>query len=45
MKQLRAFLFSLLNSARDLAPIIVVIAFFQLIVLQQPIPNLANLIK
>ena len=44
MKQLRAFLLSLLNSARDLTPIIVVIAFFQLIVLQQPIPNLANLL-
>ncbi len=44
MKQLRAFWLSLLNSARDLTPIIVVIAFFQLIVLQQPIPNLANLL-
>jgi len=44
VKQLRAFLLSLLNSARDLTPIIVVIAFFQLIVLQQPIPNLANLL-
>jgi hypothetical protein len=45
VKQLRAFLFSLLKSARDLAPIVVVIAFFQLIVLQQPIPNLANLLS
>jgi len=44
VKQLRAFWLSLLNSARDLTPIIVVIAFFQLIVLQQPIPNLANLL-
>jgi hypothetical protein len=44
VKQLRAFWLSLLNSARDLAPIIIVIAFFQLIVLQQPIPNLANLL-
>lgn len=44
MKQLRAFWLSLLNSARDLTPIVVVIAFFQLIVLQQPIPNLANLL-
>ncbi|OQY45197.1 MAG: DUF1538 domain-containing protein [Candidatus Parabeggiatoa sp. nov. 2] len=44
MKQLRAFWLSLLISARDLTPIVVVIAFFQLIVLQQPIPNLANLL-
>jgi hypothetical protein len=34
---------SLLDSFRDLAPIILVIAFFQLIVLQQPIPNLGQL--
>ncbi|MEN8215275.1 MAG: DUF1538 domain-containing protein [Pseudomonadota bacterium] len=44
MKQLRAFWFSLLNSARDLSPIVGVIAFFQLIVLQQPIPDLGNLL-
>jgi hypothetical protein len=35
---------SLLDSLRDLAPIIIVIAFFQLVVLQQPIPNLAGLL-
>jgi len=35
---------SLLDSLRDLAPIILVIAFFQLVVLQQPIPNLAGLL-
>ena len=34
----------LLSSFRDLAPIIVVIAFFQLFVLQQPIPNLGALL-
>ena len=32
------------SSFRDLLPIIVVIAFFQLVVLQQPIPNLYDLI-
>ena len=32
------------SSFRDLLPIIVVIAFFQLIVLQQPIPNLLDLL-
>ncbi len=34
---------SLLKSARDLLPIIGVIGFFQLFVLQQPIPDLLNL--
>lgn len=33
-----------LDSARDLAPIILVIGFFQLVVLQQPIPNLGTLL-
>ena len=36
---------SLLESFRDLAPIIIVIAFFQLAVLQQPIPNLGKLVS
>lgn len=35
---------SMLGSLRDLAPIILVIAFFQLAVLQQPIPNLVDMI-
>ncbi len=35
---------SLLESLRDLLPIIAVIAFFQLVVLHQPIPNLADLL-
>lgn len=35
---------SLWESVRDLAPIVLVIAFFQLFVLQQPIPNLADLL-
>lgn len=33
-----------LNSIRDLLPIILVIAFFQLVVLQQPIPNMGKLL-
>ena len=38
-------LFGLLaESARDLAPIVLVIAFFQLVVLQQPRPDLGNMI-
>ena len=35
---------SLLDSIRDLAPIVAVIAFFQLVVLHQPIPDLAGLL-
>ncbi len=34
---------SLLESARDLLPIVGVISFFQLFILQQPIPDLLNL--
>jgi hypothetical protein len=36
---------SLLDSMRDLAPILGVIAFFQLVVLRQPLPNLPQLIS
>jgi MFS family permease len=42
--QFSIFLGYFLSSARDLASIIAVIAFFQLIVLQQPIPNLGEII-
>jgi len=35
---------SLLDSLRDLVPIIAVIAFFQLVVLREPIPNMAGLL-
>jgi len=35
---------SMLGSLRDLAPIVLVIAFFQLVVLQQPIPDFFNLL-
>ena len=42
MKHLGA---SLLDSMRDLAPILGVIAFFQLVVLRQPLPNLPQLIS
>ncbi|MGI9382566.1 MAG: DUF1538 family protein [Methyloligellaceae bacterium] len=33
-----------LQSLRDLAPIVLVVAFFQIIVLQQPFPNLADIL-
>ena len=42
--QILRFLSSMLDSLRDLAPIILVVAFFQLAVLQQPIPDLAGLL-
>ena len=38
-KGAEAFLFLILESLRDLASVILVIAFFQLVVLQQPIPD------
>lgn len=34
----------MLNNARDLTPIVVVIGFFQLAVLQQPLPNIVELL-
>jgi hypothetical protein len=43
-RAIKALLLSMLGSFRDLAPIILVIAFFQLVVLQQPIPDLLDLL-
>jgi uncharacterized membrane protein (DUF2068 family) len=40
---MKRFMATISESIRDLAPIIVVIGFFQLVVLQQPIPNLADI--
>ena len=42
--QVSIFLIYFLSSARDLASIIAVIVFFQLVVLQQPIPNLGEIL-
>lgn len=42
--QLRTFVETVRRSVRDLAPIFVVIAVFQLLVLQQPIPDLVGLL-
>ena len=39
-KGIRRFVGLILAALRDLAPIIAVIAFFQIVVLQQPVPNL-----
>jgi len=35
----------LINSLRDLLPVIAVVVFFQLVVLQQPLPNLVQLLS
>jgi len=43
MKTFRAILNSLFDSLRDLLPIILVIGFFQVLVLQQPIPNFGDI--
>lgn len=40
----RKLLFAMLGSLRDLAPIIAVILFFQFLVLQQPLPNIAQIL-
>lgn len=42
-QQLTIFLKSLLGSCKDLLPIILVIAFFQFFVLQQPMPNIFDI--
>lgn len=44
MNQYQLLLRSLLDSARDLLPIVLVIAFFQFLVLRQPIPNLTDIL-
>ena len=44
MNSLRAVFASLMDSLRDLLPIILVIAFFQLAVLQQPIPDFGDIL-
>lgn len=43
-KQLLQTILPLWQSTRDLLPIIIVIAFFQIVVLQKPIPNMGQLL-
>jgi len=43
-KTVQQFINNLMSSAKDLAPIVLVIAFFQIVVLQQTIPNLSEII-
>ena len=44
MDQLREFIATLSSSVRDLLPIVLVVAFFQLVVIQQPFPDLARVL-
>jgi hypothetical protein len=43
-KALKKLLISMLGSLRDLAPILIVIVFFQFVVLEQELPNIAQLL-
>lgn len=44
MRSLYRFLGSLLSSTRDLLPIVLVVAFFQVIIIQQPLPELGRIL-
>ena len=44
MNQIRAFISTLLSSLRDLMPIILVVAFFQVVIIRQPIPDYTDLL-
>ena len=44
MNQIRAFIGTLLSSLRDLTPIILVVAFFQVVIIRQPIPDYTELV-
>jgi hypothetical protein len=44
LNQFRAFLGTLLSSLRDLLPIILVVGFFQIVVIRQPVPNLGGIL-
>ncbi len=43
-KTIQQFASNIIDSAKDLTPIVLVIAFFQIVVLQQNIPNLTDII-
>ncbi len=45
MEQIRQLIDSILSSVRDLLPIVLVVTFFQLVVIQQPFPDLARMIS
>src|SRR5210317_958880 len=45
LNQLLRFLDSIISSVRDLLPIVLVVAFFQLVVIQQPVPEIGRLLS
>jgi hypothetical protein len=44
LEQIRQLIDSILSSVRDLLPIVLVVTFFQLVVIQQPFPDLSRMI-
>jgi len=44
-QQLSAFFATLLSSLRDLLPIILVVAFFQIVIIRQPVPDLLDILS
>ncbi len=44
MQGLKALLHSMVNSFKDLLPIVLVVLFFQLVVLQEPLPNVVSIL-
>ena len=44
LEQLRLFIGALLSSVRDLLPIVLVITFFQIFVIQQPVPDFGRIL-
>jgi hypothetical protein len=44
LEQLRRYLDSVLSSVRDLLPIVLVVTFFQIVVIQQPFPELGRIL-
>jgi len=44
LEQIRQLIDSILSSVRDLLPIVLVVTFFQLVVIQQPFPEMARMI-
>jgi hypothetical protein len=45
LQQLSAFFATLLSSLRDLLPIILVVVFFQIVVIRQPVPDLGEILS
>lgn len=44
MKSIKALLLAMLNSLKDLLPIVLVVGFFQLVVLKQPLANFSSIL-